>query len=61
MTSSIKGVAPIKQSNLSEARKLRADELQELRDDKRDAVSGKHTDRSGWWWVLDAFLLMPFN
>src|SRR5207249_3763775 len=48
MTSSIKGVAPIKQSNLSEARKLRADELQELRDDKRDAVSGKHTDRSGW-------------
>jgi hypothetical protein len=61
MTSAIKGIAPIKQSNLSEESKLRGNELQELGDDKRNAVSGKHTDRSGWWWVLDVFLLMPFN
>jgi hypothetical protein len=61
MTGAIKGIAPIKQSNLGEERNLRGDGLQELRYDKRDAVSGMHTDRSGWRWVLDVFLLMPFN
>jgi hypothetical protein len=60
MTSAIKSVAPIKQSNLSEERTLRGDELQELRDDKRDAVSGEQTDGSGWWWVLEVFSVMPF-